>query len=932
MSKKQKINKKLFLGLAAVVIALSLFFCVQAKADENEETDTYIDINGDTTWHKGDNLNFNKNVFVNYGAVLTIEAGADIKFGKDMNGWETGMYVNGGKIIANGTQNDHIHFSPASGDDIFVMEFMGSYNEEGYSIDPVSFFRYVEIINSGGSQGGGGGGGEAFNNLFFIPTAYAYVDHETPSLNFRGGKIHMENCLFSGGKGVDVATDIDISSENQDDFLEIVNSNFEKNANNKALVSNIYGYAKDENKDVRVLLKNNWYDNELGPTFYDYPPELSWGEKILGDYTLDGFRKSDLIVDPVILVPGIMGTSSAAGESKLDPIAGTYDNLISSFESNGYKKGTNFFTFPYDWRESNADTAEKLKKKIEDVIKETKVSKVDIAAHSMGALAARKYIESDGYGENIDQAIFFGVPHKGAPKAYLRWEAGEGFFGLAENIMKIQFKLEARHKGYDNLGKYIRENIPSVGELLPDYEYLWDVSGGEMRNYPNNYPRNEFIEWLNEGSNFEKLSKVSLFNIVGKLENEASTISKIRVVEGEDPDSWNHGIPENFNNSKTDQGLEKSDGDATVPIFSSNIFSNESTVEIKGEHSDLPTKAQCEIIKKLTGKAECKYTDDFQITNIFIIYALSPIDMQVLDETTGHKVGKNFETGEIINEIPGAYYSGFDTENEFITIPDLGDGKYKILTQGTGSGSYTIEAANLNKDSQPADIEESTVKFDGIAEFNKLEEKTVTMENDVLTADDKDIIPPVVSITSPEDGKSYLNKEIINITFSVSDNKTASDKIETEVFLDGNKIDNNPIDLSLQKLGKHLVKITAQDEAGNYAENEVSFNNAANVDSIISNVNHYFDLGLIGKAGEKKQLLAQLNVLKMHLNLLEEIKNNKKLNIKAKNVLIRAISNVINLHINLVSGQLRSKNSFRSMNQKVKNLLIENINSLKILN
>ena len=50
-------------------------------------------------------------------------------------------------------------------------------------------------------------------------------------------------------------------------------------------------------------------------------------------------------------------------EWQIDPIFHVYDNLIETLEANGYVEGTDLFPFAYDWKKSNADTAQKLKMK-----------------------------------------------------------------------------------------------------------------------------------------------------------------------------------------------------------------------------------------------------------------------------------------------------------------------------------------------------------------------------------------------------------------------------------------------------------------------------------------------------------------------------------------------------------------------------------------
>ena len=69
---------------------------------------------------------------------------------------------------------------------------------------------------------------------------------------------------------------------------------------------------------------------------------------------------------------------------------------------------------------------------------------------------------------------------------------------------------------------YTRRPISSVQELLPDYNYLYDVekSNALRESYPNNYPRNEFLEKLNNSDKTQLLKNTEFTEIIGKTNNE----------------------------------------------------------------------------------------------------------------------------------------------------------------------------------------------------------------------------------------------------------------------------------------------------------------------------------------------------------------------------------------------------------------------------
>jgi hypothetical protein len=263
---------------------------------------------------------------------------------------------------------------------------------------------------------------------------------------------------------------------------------------------------------------------------------------------------------------------------------------------------------------------------------------------------------------------------------------------------------------------------------LPVYDYLWDDNGSgyDLRTgYPANYPRNEFLENLNRAEKVKKLGNVEFVKIVGKKNDSESTISGYNVVNADMGELWRHGYPHSFELPYiSEQGIKTSDGDITVPLFSAestNIPSTD-TIYLPSSHNDLPTDAQQDILELLTGRRPTEKIDEWQIDDILTTFIFSPIDVQIISPS-GKRLGKNFETGEEYNEIEGAYYTGHSTNTEFLVIPNPEDGEYKIKTQGTGNGDYTMKISKISENE-----EESTETITGNTEKGKLDETTVSVK------------------------------------------------------------------------------------------------------------------------------------------------------------------------------------------------------------
>lgn len=118
------------------------------------------------------------------------------------------------------------------------------------------------------------------------------------------------------------------------------------------------------------------------------------------------------------------------------------------------------FVFAYDWRLSVEDNVEKLKDFIGCVRRFHPSKKVNILAHSMGGLLARRYILDNIYDHRVDKVITIGTPWLGAPKAIDVMETGR-FFG--------NYFFDFVHR---NSIKHLALYSKGVHELLPSYWYF----------------------------------------------------------------------------------------------------------------------------------------------------------------------------------------------------------------------------------------------------------------------------------------------------------------------------------------------------------------------------------------------------------------------------------------------------------------------------
>lgn len=694
-----------------------------------DQTERGFEIGGyvskDTTLHSRDLPIIATRILVEPNATLTIQEGSVIKM-RTAPGY--GNIEVQGRIEALGTKDKRITITSLRDDSL-----MGDTNGDGASSPSPRDWDTIYLYN----------GSEAVFD--FTDIKYGGSDLSSSrargvisSMYDRGANLQISNSSFTHAYGSSLFKDAGIANITKSEIYNNLNYGIQFRGGSMVIASSSIfanGTAVYNEGTTTIDARHNWWGDASGPHDNSTSTPSGVGDEIEGLILYQPFLTSSPTttptINPVIIIPGIMGSAYKNNELVIDPILHTYDDLIATLDQNGYTLDVDLFTFPYEWRDSNVFSANLLDEKISEVRntclsqnpQDIDCSKVDLVAHSMGGLVARAYIQSSDYDQDVDQVIFLGTPHKGAPKAYLQWEGGEFPPGTSDKIVQLIFTIEAFKNGHTNLFNYIRNRpILSVKELLPIFDYLKDKDAGIVRLYPTNYPTNFFLESLN--NNISKLlnSGVEITNIVGNTGSD--TIDKIRVVPSTHTGLWEHGEPDGFYVDNTDQGLEKDKGDSTVTDFGSTI-NNQIQNEVWNNisHINLPKETSARIFNILTGKIASSVIFLSPVEKLFMIQLQSPIDF-VITAPDGKKIGKNFATGGEYNEIPGAFYSGFNTEDEYITIPNPLDGEYKVELQGTeNGGEYGVLASYIT------DNFATTTKESGITLPNQITNMEVNVDN-----------------------------------------------------------------------------------------------------------------------------------------------------------------------------------------------------------
>jgi len=178
---------------------------------------------------------------------------------------------------------------------------------------------------------------------------------------------------------------------------------------------------------------------------------------------------------PIVILPGLMGSFNAeaiiSGEDggdwgPLPSLINPYEKTIQYFESSGYELGTNLFVKYYDWRKSLDDLDNELASYLIGI-----GEPVNLIGHSYGGLLAKKYLQEHG-DVYLNKVVTLGSPSQGTLQVYPLWGGGQiEDMNIWEKV-GLETLLRARAGLFKIKRDLIHEEIPSLGEILPTFDYL----------------------------------------------------------------------------------------------------------------------------------------------------------------------------------------------------------------------------------------------------------------------------------------------------------------------------------------------------------------------------------------------------------------------------------------------------------------------------
>jgi len=99
-----------------------------------------------------------------------------------------------------------------------------------------------------------------------------------------------------------------------------------------------------------------------------------------------------------------------------------WSTMIGNFEREGWRR-EELNNWRYNTSQSNVRTASEVKAKVEEILRRTGATRIDLITHSMGALNTRYYIKNLGGTEKVEKFVSLGGPNHGTTTANFCFEA-----------------------------------------------------------------------------------------------------------------------------------------------------------------------------------------------------------------------------------------------------------------------------------------------------------------------------------------------------------------------------------------------------------------------------------------------------------------------------------------------------------------------------
>jgi hypothetical protein len=158
----------------------------------------------------------------------------------------------------------------------------------------------------------------------------------------------------------------------------------------------------------------------------------------------------------------------------------------------------------------------------------------------------------------------------------------------------------------------------------------------------------------------------------------------------------------------------------------------------------------------------------------FVATLHSPANLYITDQN-GLSVGYNLKSNQSECNIPGAFYSGPNTEPQVISIPNSIEGNYSVQVIGTGNGAFSVDFQTTTSQGTALKTMTGTISSGAIYQYNvQYTNDTMTVNLDTQTANPS---PTPIAYNSPSPSQSTTNIPKITPTLNPSIYPTPSPSI-----------------------------------------------------------------------------------------------------------------------------------------------------------
>jgi triacylglycerol lipase len=161
----------------------------------------------------------------------------------------------------------------------------------------------------------------------------------------------------------------------------------------------------------------------------------------------------DLTHDPILFVHGYLGNG------------GNWEDMKARFKADGWKD-YELYAYNYSFTASNATSAAEIRDQVNEILRTTGATKVDIIAFSMGSVSSRYYLKTLDGASKVDAWVSLGGPNHGTDAV----ENNNCQFTPCKEIIPGSAFLTALNSGDETPGlvRYATWRSPCDATINPD--------------------------------------------------------------------------------------------------------------------------------------------------------------------------------------------------------------------------------------------------------------------------------------------------------------------------------------------------------------------------------------------------------------------------------------------------------------------------------